>query len=110
SSGFDERCDGRILSATTRSRRVSVPRYTSPMPPAPIGATTSYGPRRVPAAIAIECCDYRRSPQRHRGHRDISVLSVCSVVIAYFADTRLATNLYAPETPAGNSRNQSYAV
>ena len=28
---------------------VSRARYTSPMPPAPIGATISYGPRRVPA-------------------------------------------------------------
>src|SRR5215468_2293340 len=28
-------------------------RYTSPMPPAPIGATISYGPRRVPATSLI---------------------------------------------------------
>src|SRR5262245_52223603 len=34
--------------ATARFRLVSVALYTSPMPPAPIRATTSYGPRRVP--------------------------------------------------------------
>src|SRR5687768_1255016 len=38
------------LMATTRSRRVSRPRYTSPMPPAPTASTNSYGPRRVPVA------------------------------------------------------------
>ena len=39
---------GRILTATWRLSRVSVARYTSPMPPAPSGETISYGPRRVP--------------------------------------------------------------
>src|SRR5436190_408428 len=39
---------GRILIATVRSSRVSRARYTSPMPPAPMAAMTSYGPRRVP--------------------------------------------------------------
>src|SRR5262249_3815539 len=38
---------------TVRSRRVSRARYTSPMPPAPIGETISYGPNRVPEAKAI---------------------------------------------------------
>ena len=28
--------------------------YTSPMPPAPSGATTSYGPRRIPAGKDME--------------------------------------------------------
>ena len=32
---------GRILTATPRSRRVSLARQTSPMPPAPIGARSS---------------------------------------------------------------------
>ena len=32
---------GRILTATLRSRRVSRPRQTSPIPPAPIGAVSS---------------------------------------------------------------------
>src|SRR4026209_1855973 len=37
-----------VLMATVRRRRVSVALYTSPMPPTPTGARTSYGPRRVP--------------------------------------------------------------
>src|SRR6266540_5436367 len=37
------------LMATMRSRRVSRALYTSPMPPAPMGARISYGPRRAPA-------------------------------------------------------------
>ena len=36
--------------ATCRARLVSVARYTSPIPPTPIWAVTSYGPRRVPRA------------------------------------------------------------
>ena len=36
--------------ATCRARLVSVARYTSPIPPTPIWAVTSYGPRRVPGA------------------------------------------------------------
>jgi len=43
------RCDflGRIFSATSRFSRRSRARYTSPMPPAPNRAMTSYGPKRV---------------------------------------------------------------
>src|SRR6478672_5899652 len=48
-SGVEGRCDGSTLIATVLSRRVSRARYTSPMPPAPMGASTSYGPRRDPA-------------------------------------------------------------
>ena len=44
--------------ATSRCRRVSRARYTSPIPPAPIGATISYGPSFVPAASAIIGRDY----------------------------------------------------
>ena len=33
--------EGRILSATSRPRRVSCARYTSPLPPAPMGARIS---------------------------------------------------------------------
>jgi hypothetical protein len=40
---------GKTLMATTRSSRVSLARYTSPMPPAPSSVSISYGPRRVPA-------------------------------------------------------------
>ena len=39
--------------ATSRPRRGSRARYTSPMPPAPIRESTSYGPRRVPACRAM---------------------------------------------------------
>src|SRR5438477_6636479 len=45
---------GSTLIATSRLSLVSRARYTSPMPPAPIGATISYGPRRVPAARGME--------------------------------------------------------
>src|SRR5436305_1481719 len=34
---------------TSRPSRASWARYTSPIPPAPIGATTAYGPSCVPA-------------------------------------------------------------
>ena len=47
------RCVGKTLMATMRSRRVSRALYTSPIPPAPICATTSYEPRRVPEVSAI---------------------------------------------------------
>src|SRR5260370_22259674 len=46
--GSFERCGGRIFIATVRSRRVSRPRNTSPMPPAPRGDTISYGPSLLP--------------------------------------------------------------
>src|SRR5580704_4817457 len=52
-SGLSERCAGRILMATMRSRRVSQARYTSPMPPAPSGDWISYGPSLVPEARAM---------------------------------------------------------
>src|SRR5215831_11400312 len=43
------------FSVTMRSRRVSLALYTSPIPPAPMGAGISYGPSRVPAVKAIGC-------------------------------------------------------
>ena len=39
---------GSTLMATSRPSRASRARNTSPMPPAPIGATISYGPSRAP--------------------------------------------------------------
>ena len=39
--------------ATVRSSLVSRARYTSPMPPAPMGAMISYGPSCVPASSGI---------------------------------------------------------
>ena len=47
-SGSAASAAGSTFSATSRPSLVSVARYTSPMPPAPIGATTSYAPRRLP--------------------------------------------------------------
>src|SRR5262245_14587173 len=46
--------------ATARFRLVSVARYTCPMPPSPICAETSYGPRRVPGVRAKTVVDYMR--------------------------------------------------
>src|SRR5215471_3005529 len=43
---------GRIFSATSRLSFVSRARYTSPIPPAPSRALTSYGPRLVPRVNA----------------------------------------------------------
>src|SRR5262245_22238251 len=52
-SGDSERWDGRTLTATARSSRVSRARYTSPIPPAPIAETISYGPSFEPAASVM---------------------------------------------------------
>src|SRR5215469_9493840 len=45
-----ETSSGSTFSATSRARRESRARYTSPMPPAPSGPATSYGPMVVPSA------------------------------------------------------------
>src|SRR5215472_3243223 len=58
-SALSARCCGRILTATLRSSRVSRARYTSPIPPAPSGATISYGPSFVPEESPI-ARDYTR--------------------------------------------------
>src|SRR5262252_5431256 len=46
-SALSARCCGRILTATLRSSRGSRARYTSPISPAPSGATILYGPSFV---------------------------------------------------------------
>src|SRR5580704_16158017 len=48
-----ENCAADTLMATSRLSRGSLARYTSPTPPAPINATMSYGPNRVPAERGI---------------------------------------------------------
>src|SRR5438034_3788373 len=53
-----ENAAGRVLIATQRSRRTSLARYTSPMPPAPSGETISYGPSLVPDVRAISARHY----------------------------------------------------
>src|SRR5262245_24565308 len=60
-SGSCEKDSGRTLIATSRFRRSSRARYTSPIPPAPMCETVSYGPNRVPAAI-IPAASFRRAP------------------------------------------------
>src|SRR2546421_4182182 len=57
-SGLSERCAGKILIATVRSRRVSLAQYTSPMPPLPSGDWISYGPSLVPEVSAIRARHY----------------------------------------------------
>src|SRR5215203_6840733 len=47
--GSRVRSGGRSFRATLRPRRSSVASHTSPMPPDPTRAMTSYGPSRVPA-------------------------------------------------------------
>jgi hypothetical protein len=47
-SGASVNESGSTLIATWRFSLVSVARYTSPIPPTPIWATTSYGPMQVP--------------------------------------------------------------
>src|SRR6266550_2482727 len=51
---------GNTLIATWRPRLVSMARYTSPMPPAPMADRISYGPRRVPGPNDISGCDGSR--------------------------------------------------
>src|ERR1700739_2268232 len=49
------------FSATSRSRRVSRARYTSPIPPEPIFSIRRYGPNCVPSAIVIVPGLHRRA-------------------------------------------------
>ena len=55
---------GQHLDRDLPPRFVSVARYTSPIPPTPIWAVISYGPRRVPGfndtAVGWNCRDYTR--------------------------------------------------
>src|SRR5205807_6883490 len=55
--------EGRTLIATSRFNRASRARYTSPMPPEPMAARISYGPRRAPGARLM-------LSRRHRRRRD----------------------------------------
>src|SRR5262249_9916663 len=73
--------------ATVRSRRVSRARYTSPMPPAPIGETISYGPNPVPEAKAIfshRWPDYTSAikGQNYEGRSDASAANGCDRLVA----------------------------
>jgi hypothetical protein len=55
---------GSTVMMTARLRRLSVDRHTSPMPPAPICAVTSYGPRRVPGSRANPAGGYGDTTSR----------------------------------------------
>src|SRR3974390_249850 len=57
-SGSRDQYSGRTLIATSRFRATSRARYTSPIPPAPSGATISNASSRVPAASGICGEDY----------------------------------------------------
>jgi hypothetical protein len=60
-TGSEDKLAGSTLIATSRSRRVSRARYTSPMPPAPSGETISYGPSLVPTSAP--CVARHHSPR-----------------------------------------------
>src|SRR5580765_1379811 len=68
-SGDEDRWDGRTLTATVRSSRVSRARYTSPIPPAPIAERISYGPNRMPAESVISAPEILRASRRSRRDR-----------------------------------------
>ena len=58
---------GQDLDGDLPRRFVSVARYTSPIPPTPIWAVTSYGPRRVPRANdTVSRWNYTGSLRRER--------------------------------------------
>ena len=65
---------GSTLMATSRSRRASRARYTSPIPPTPIVSTISYGPSLRPATDGASqpeprCRHEQRQTPRHGGVR-----------------------------------------
>src|SRR5947209_16571332 len=69
--------------ATVRSSRVSRARYTSPMPPAPRGATISYGPSLPPEETCIRapepglfgCIGAVAGPGHRREYGDFSLIN-----------------------------------
>src|SRR5712691_10453389 len=63
---------GITLIATSRPSRGSRARYTSPIPPAPSGARTSYGPSFVPEARAIPARHYIPNKRGVAADRDDS--------------------------------------
>jgi hypothetical protein len=67
-SGSLAKCGAMTFIATSRRRRGSRARYTSPMPPAPSSATTSYGPIRLPdfkGTRRLYACRRRLEPRDH---------------------------------------------
>ena len=74
---------GSTLMATSRSSRGSRARYTSPMPPAPISESTSYGPSFEPEAASPLCAlrrwEFSRTDSDVGGHqrRDVADTQGC---------------------------------
>lgn len=55
---FAENFAGKSFIATARSKRVSLARYTSPIPPSPKNETISKGPSLLPGARLVIASDY----------------------------------------------------
>src|SRR5262245_43088849 len=79
-SGSAAKRSGRTLIATSRFRRASRARYTSPMPPAPSEPVISYEPRRVPGLSDIRPPSplMRDRSADHRPH-DLDVLDLLGI-------------------------------
>src|SRR5713226_4431136 len=63
-SNRSENCAAETLMATSRFKRGSLARYTSPMPPAPMGPRISYGPSLSPTDSGIGAMQLSLADQR----------------------------------------------
>src|SRR5205823_11692406 len=61
----------RILMATSRSRRVSSARHTSPIPPAPSGAMRRYVPRSVGSVIVVVRLRIASAPRPRQDRKSV---------------------------------------
>src|SRR5215813_10677210 len=71
------------LIATSRPSRVSRALYTSPMPPAPIGTTISYGPRRSRATRGIVLETFYRGDCQLEGTEHVTGMGVRVEYVEY---------------------------
>src|ERR1700746_1479605 len=105
-TGSLERCAGRILTETVRAHRLSLARYTSPIPPAPSGPTISYGPSFVPEMRGIIGRDYTAAnPCRRNSGRVREPITSNQEVEprgSQVAGARLPGNLILTESESGN--------
>src|SRR6476659_2246863 len=65
---------GRTFTATSRPRRESRARYTSPIPPAPSGERISYGPIRSLGESGMKCGNSTGIPRRAAGESALAGL------------------------------------
>src|SRR5262245_25728331 len=97
---------GRTLMATWRLRFVSVARYTSPIPPTPIWAVTSYGPRRVPGINdTMDACallDFQCFQEGHARFRQLHVL--LDEIVLHASDLRGPERLDPVDAPLADRR------